>query len=486
MALPRTGDVIAGKYRVERVLGQGGMGVVLAAHNQLLDVPIAIKVLHEHALGDASLRKRFQREARAAARLQSDHVARVLDAGELDGGQPYIAMEFLHGTDLADEVSRGPLAVHTAADAVLEACDAIAEAHSLGIVHRDLKPANLFRAQLSGGEHRIKVLDFGISKRVDFATAASTEGKPLTAAAQLLGSPLYMSPEQLTDATHVDYRTDVWACGVILFELLVGRGPFSEATLAQVCVAILERPCPHVRAFRPDVPEALARVIFRCLEKTPDLRYPSIGALVTDLAPFGSAHSARAAERARRFTPAPIGIVADASDASRAPPGSSAAGSAAFGPRSDAAPPASSMASAHTPPLPGHTQAGWNSDVSKRSSPGSWVVRGIVLTAALAIGGYAAFRVTSRGAGHAPSASASASAASPVDAATAVRPTAQAAAPTSTDEVARGPAASASESVAPPEVPSSRPASTPRPRSGAGPSSGPKQRPQRPDFTNPD
>jgi len=373
MALPQPGDLLAGKYRVTRVLGRGGMGVVLAAHNELLDIPIAVKVLHDTVLADPSARRRFEREARAAAKLQSDHVARVLDVGELAGGEPYIVMEMLHGADLSDAVSKGRFSVVEAVDAVLEACDAVAEAHSLGIVHRDLKPANLFRARQSDGSDRIKVLDFGISKRLELATPATTDGKPLTAAAQLLGSPYYMSPEQLSDAVNVDYRADVWAFGVILFELLVGSSPFAAGNLAQVFAAILERPSPNLRALRPDVPEALERVILCCLEKRIENRYPNASALSAALAPFGSWATSRAVERATRF-------------------GTTRAPTAALTAARPAEPPTAKQSSVgqtvrvEPPAAPGfQTAAGWDTDIP-RSSNTIWIVGGVGLVAMVVAG----------------------------------------------------------------------------------------------------
>ncbi|MFO0619098.1 MAG: serine/threonine-protein kinase [Polyangiaceae bacterium] len=306
MATPSVGDVLVGKYRVDRVLGEGGMGVVFAATNTLLDQPVAIKVLRAEVLSDATVRKRFEREARAAAKLQSDHVARVLDVGELPDGEPYLVMEFLSGEDLANAIiAQGRLSPTEAVDAVLEACDAVAEAHALGIVHRDLKPANLFRAKLVDGTTRIKVLDFGIAKKiVSNGSSSTTTGHGLTGSTQLLGSPLYMSPEQLVGGTKIDARTDVWSFGVILFELLSGTSPFDAGSIPQVFAAILERAVPPLPSRWPEVPAELDKVVARCLSRDPKNRFASAADLSRALAPFGSAKSKRAVERAMKFLPA--------------------------------------------------------------------------------------------------------------------------------------------------------------------------------------
>jgi serine/threonine protein kinase len=206
------GDVIAGKYEVTRVLGQGGMGLVVAAFHRDLDALVALKFLLPSLRESPQSKERFTREARTVMRLRNEHVARVHDVGDVDG-TPFIVMEYLTGEDLAKALARrGPLAVDEAVDLLLQACEAVAEAHKLGIVHRDLNPANLFVTTGSDGLPFVKVLDFGISK----STAAGDLS--VTASAAVVGSPLYMSPEQLTTSRSVDARADVWALGVILYE----------------------------------------------------------------------------------------------------------------------------------------------------------------------------------------------------------------------------------------------------------------------------
>lgn len=280
----REGDLLAGKYRIERVLGVGGMGVVVAARHEQLDQLVAIKFVREDALGNQDAIERFLREARSAVRLKSDHVARVIDVGKLDSGAPYMVMEFLDGDDLARVLEeRGPMAPDAAVQLVLQACDAVAEAHAAGIVHRDLKPENLFLTQTVTGRPKIKVLDFGVSK----SSGMTTGGKgALTQTRSMLGSPLYMSPEQMRSAKDVDARADVWALGVVLFQLLTCRWPFEAQNMPELCLKVVTEPPQSLMALRPDLPPALVAVIERCLEKDPKGRYPHAAALAEALEPF--------------------------------------------------------------------------------------------------------------------------------------------------------------------------------------------------------
>jgi eukaryotic-like serine/threonine-protein kinase len=278
----REGDVLAGKYRVERVLGSGGMGIVVAARHLRLDERVAIKFLHPDALPNAEAVARFEREARAAAKIKSEHVARVSDVGTLDNGCPYMIMEYLEGEDLAQWVQqRGPLAIEQAVEFILQACEAMAEAHSLGIVHRDLKPANLFCIRRTDGLLSIKVLDFGISKVTGFGP-----GLDMTHADAVMGSPLYMSPEQMVSARSVDARTDIWSLGVILYELMSGKGPFRGENLPEVCMSIASQRTPPLRATRPETPANLDAVIAKCLQKDRKNRYSNVAELAVALLPF--------------------------------------------------------------------------------------------------------------------------------------------------------------------------------------------------------
>ncbi|MDB4942095.1 MAG: serine/threonine protein kinase [Labilithrix sp.] len=293
-----SGMLLAGKYRIERLLGEGGMGVVLAATNEALRQRVAIKLLRSATLANEKALGRFEREARAAARLRSEHVARVLDVGKLEDGRPYMVMEYLEGQDLGDLIDHGPsLSVTDTVDYVLQACEAVAEAHAAGIIHRDLKPRNLFLAATVDGRPLVKVLDFGISKD-DGANGA--EDMSLTRTTEIIGSPSYMSPEQLRASKEVDVRTDIWALGVILYELLTKKVPFQAVTVTDLVAVVLMDPTPDVRVDRPDVPDGVAYAIHRCLEKRREERFSSVAELVGALAPFASAHYAGMGERVLR------------------------------------------------------------------------------------------------------------------------------------------------------------------------------------------
>jgi serine/threonine-protein kinase len=291
----REGDVLAGKYRVERVLGVGGMGVVVSAVHTHLDTKVAIKFLLPEMLASRDAVVRFAKEARAAVKITSEHVARVFDVGVLDNGAPYMVMEFLEGEDLSHWVKqRGPLPVEQAAEFVLQACVAVADAHHLGIVHRDLKPANLFCVRRSDGQLIIKVLDFGISKTISKSASGPVS---VTQTSALMGSPLYMSPEQMRSAKNVDAQTDIWSLGVILFELLTGQTPFDGDTLSLVAIRVATESAPPLRTLRPDAPADLEAVIGRCLEKDPKARYADIGDLAAALQRFAPERSRGSVER---------------------------------------------------------------------------------------------------------------------------------------------------------------------------------------------
>ena len=287
------GDLLAGKYRVERVLGVGGMGVVVAAHHVQLDTKVALKFLRAEALGNPEAVGRFVREARAAVKITGEHVARVSDVGQLENGSPYIVMEYLEGIDLSTWLKqRGALPIELTVDFVLQACEAVADAHALGIVHRDLKPANLFCVVRTDGQPCIKVLDFGISKLMTPGL-----GDDMTRTSALLGSPFYMSPEQMQSSKGVDARTDIWSLGIILFELMSGQTPFRADAITELAIKIAVDPAPLVRAFRADVPPGLEHVIATCLQKDRAWRYQTVGDLAIALREFGSRLAGASVER---------------------------------------------------------------------------------------------------------------------------------------------------------------------------------------------
>ncbi len=281
------GEILAQKYRVESLLGAGGIGFVVAATHVELGERLALKFLRSEFVTHSEAVRRFASEARHAARIRSEHVARVFDVGTLPDGAPFIVMEYLEGTDLHRLLlDEGPLSVERAVGYVLEACEALAAAHACYIVHRDIKPDNLFVAKQVHGADIVKVLDFGISKAELDATLHEpgvTDAKHTVGA---LGSPSYMAPEQIRSAADVDARADIWSLGCVLYELLTKQYAFDAPSLMQTCAQVLEsQPVPLTR-HRPDLPAELEAVVARCLEKDPARRYQDLGELALALAPF--------------------------------------------------------------------------------------------------------------------------------------------------------------------------------------------------------
>lgn len=285
--IPSVGDLLGGRIRVSGVLGAGGMGVVLEGRHLDLERVVAIKMLKPSLAKEPDALTRFVREARAAASITSRHATRIFDVGTTEAGLPYITMERLVGKGLdALLEERGRLELEEAVRVVVQAAEAIAEANERGIIHRDLKPANLFLAEAAGdgAAPMVKVLDFGISKRV--STDLGVASTSLTAPHTILGSPQYMSPEQLRNARSVDERTDVWGLGVTLFELLTGVVPFASESIPELCALILTGDTPRATALRPDLPKGIDDVLASCLAKAADDRIPSVPALVAALLPF--------------------------------------------------------------------------------------------------------------------------------------------------------------------------------------------------------
>lgn len=450
------GTILAGKYRVEQVLGRGGMGVVMSAWHLELDQRVALKFLGANLSESADAAERFRREARAAARIRSEHVVRVLDVGMVNETVPYMVMEFLEGHDLEQELERrGPLPVHEAVDYLLQAIEAIAEAHAAGIVHRDLKPGNLFLFRRPDGTNMIKVLDFGISKSIA-APGTSSNQMALTATASLIGSPLYMSPEQMQSPRAVDTRTDIWALGAILYHLLAGQPPYMGENIAQLCERLMNSTPEPLPSRRPDVPVGLDRVVARCLQKDREQRFANVSELAEALQVFASPFSQVHVSRAQRILTGSSGGARESTLASEGVSG---------------------------------TQSAWQRESTKRSPrpPRRWVLPVIAAVAGTAI---AAFVWLPRGESEssttgAPPQGSAAVLAPAVDGALSAVPASATRAPESDAQVVTpgeavppapteaAPAPSATGSVAPPAASSSpavaSPPAAPAPRSPAQP-----------------
>jgi eukaryotic-like serine/threonine-protein kinase len=349
------GTIIAGKYRVEQVLGAGGIGVVVRASHLHLHDNVVLKFLLPTMARHPEMVARFLREAQAARRITGEHVGRVEDVGTLPSGEPYMVMEYLAGSDLSQVLERGgALPVPMAVAYVLEACEAIAQAHAVGIVHRDLKPANLFLANSPGGRKVVKVLDFGISKMTEEG------GVALTSDDASMGSPLYMPPEQIRSARDVDGRADIWSLGVILHELVTGDSPFMRTTRAAVFAGVIADAPPPLRQALPGAPAQLEAVILRCLEKEPARRYQSVGELARALSPLVDSRAAFSSiDRISNILPAaPVQLIpARPSGDAPVPQGNQSAEASSFAPVSStlpgprpAAAPATATSATQPPP----------------------------------------------------------------------------------------------------------------------------------------
>jgi eukaryotic-like serine/threonine-protein kinase len=298
-SLLREGELLAGRYKIERCLGSGGMATVYRAMHLGLEQPVAIKVVTAALRDVPGVAARFMREARAATRLKGEHVVRVFDVGKTDEGSPFLVMELLEGKDLAELFEdRFQPTIEEAVDLTLQACEALAEVHGLGIVHRDLKPANLYVVRGADGLQCLKLIDFGIS-RFD-APLTGVDAMAITNPEVVMGSPRYMPPEQMESAAAVDSRSDIWGLGAILYEMLAGRAPFDGESLFDIYAATVRSPPPPPSRTRPDVPRGLDDVILRCLEVDPNQRYADVADLALALAPFGDDRAMARAESIAR------------------------------------------------------------------------------------------------------------------------------------------------------------------------------------------
>jgi serine/threonine protein kinase len=303
----REGELVAKNYVAGKILGVGGMGIVIQAEDKVLGRKVAIKfLLPSIAHAERSVR-RFIQEARVAARITSEHVVKLLVIDTLPSGTPFFVMEYLEGSDLrAILAQEGPLPSSRAVDYVLQALEAIAEGHQHGVVHRDLKPGNLFLTRRADGTELVKVLDFGIAKTLE--SDGINEGGLTRSDDVRLGSPAYMSPEQLQNPTEVDARADVWALGVTLHELLTGDHPFKGNTYLELVLSITSGRPEQPSKARPQqrIPRELDRVVSHCLERDKDRRYSSAAELAEALAPFGTEDGRASLRRIQRLTLPPV------------------------------------------------------------------------------------------------------------------------------------------------------------------------------------
>jgi len=273
------GQVIADRYLIGSIIGEGGMGIVCSATHVGLGTPVAVKLIRSDLKRDPQSVLRFLNEARTAASLKGEHIARVYDVGQLPTGEPYLVMEQLDGVGLDVFISEhGPLEPTDAVDIVLQVCEGLAEAHAVGLVHRDIKPANLFLERRPNGQSTIKILDFGISKRL-----LDGPGRGLTDPGRSMGSPWYMSPEQMMNPASVDQRADVWSLGVLLFELLTAAVPFNGETVVQVCASVLTATADPPSGLRAELDPRLDALVMRCLRKRPEERFGSVDELAAAL-----------------------------------------------------------------------------------------------------------------------------------------------------------------------------------------------------------
>jgi serine/threonine-protein kinase len=293
----KVGDIVNGKYLIEAVIGEGGVGIVIRAQNLELDERVALKFLRPEMLPHKEIVARFAREAKAASSIRSEYVAMVFDVGMMGNGTPYLVMEHLDGKDLSTVLQeRGRLGPREAAEYAMQVCEALAVAHAKGVIHRDIKPDNLFVTTRSG-MNLIKVLDFGISKT---ALTGSMFGSdlPVVKTVSLMGTPLYMSPEQVRSSQTVDERTDIWALGMVLYEALAGCSPFRATSITELCAEILEKPIPSITLQRNDLPPGLVHVLEKCLQKDPEHRYQNVAQLAMALMPYAPRRARLCVERA--------------------------------------------------------------------------------------------------------------------------------------------------------------------------------------------
>jgi serine/threonine protein kinase len=333
---PQPGDVLDGKYRVERLLGEGGMGAVAKATHLLRRAPVALKFMSGAVLSMPGAVERFVNEGVAASQIDSDHVVKVFDVGRLPNGSPYLVMEYLDGWDLGQLLEReGPvLSVERAVHFTVQALRALQTAHAAGIVHRDMKPSNCFVIVKDGEPDFVKLVDFGISK---VRTSDDGQGAHLTRTNSALGTPLYMSPEQARSPRDVDHRTDLYSVGAILYEMLTGRTPYTadSGEYTEILFKIFTTEPEPLSQIRPDLPEALAAVVHRALQRDVDARFASAVDMAEALVPFADERSGQVFTRLRAGrrsqTPGPLHSVTPLDEGHRVKPSEATARTFASG-----------------------------------------------------------------------------------------------------------------------------------------------------------
>jgi len=283
------GDLIASRYMLGGVIGEGGTGIIVSATDTKDNKPVAIKFIRR-ALETNELRTRFEREARAIAKIASEHVVGLLDVGTLDDGAAFMVMEHLEGRDLSRILKEdGPMAIDRAVECMVQVCHALAKAHSAGIVHRDLKPANIFLEDKNDEKIHVKIFDFGISKILDKKLLDDGKTPEMTNAFTMLGSPRYMAPEQVRNSKDVDARADLWSVGAVLFHLITGSYAFAAKNNVEASIMVLTQDAQKLCALQPTAPAGLEEVIRRCLTRDVAARYQTAFELEVALKPFAAA-----------------------------------------------------------------------------------------------------------------------------------------------------------------------------------------------------
>jgi eukaryotic-like serine/threonine-protein kinase len=283
---PLLGQTLAEKYRIEKLIKRGGMGAVYRGKHVLMDKTVAIKVLRPSLAGDDVVVARFSREAKAASRISHPHAVSVTDFGESENGVVFLVMEYLDGRTLKDIIrSEGPMSLDRATEIVRQISGALDAAHLQGVVHRDLKSDNVMLSQTNGGDWA-KVLDFGIAK---IQEPAGVRDHDITAANLVIGTPQYMSPEQCSQTGPIDARSDIYSLGVILYEMLAGRVPFTGESSTVIMMKQVQDPPPSILTARPELPQEIGKLIERALAKQPADRFQTAGSLFAKLASITSA-----------------------------------------------------------------------------------------------------------------------------------------------------------------------------------------------------